>query len=179
MRLILSPSIFIKLSPKTIFIVDFLSAIIILNIIISISFLSFFAFYLLRCKQHSEFFTSNQTDANDSDRHIRSSSIYTRVNSQTVIKLHTSIVTLRPVNQKWKPESSSVTSQFSSLLIRPEFEIRSNCSLTIQFQLVIYLLIELLNSIRKRAKLKSQSKVLEKMVFSLQFCYFFLPQVST
>lgn len=77
-----------------------------------------------------------------------------------------------------KPErQSSVTSQFSLLLAQPEFEIRLDCSLIMQFQLVVYLLIELLNSMRKRVKLHSQSQRQHtriKAIFKKKF-YVILP----
>lgn len=82
--------------------------------------------------------------------------IYTRVNLQTVIKSQrTSIVTApRPVNQRWKTgEYSSATSQFSALLVEPEFEIQWNI---ISFPFFpdnhLYLLMELPTPIRERAK---------------------------
>lgn len=104
------------------------------------------------------------TQANNGG-HIRSSFIYTRVNLQTVIKSQrTSVVTSRPVNQRWKTgEYSSVTSQFSSLLVEPEFEIQSNI---IPFPFFpdnhLYLLMELPTPIQERAKSLSNSKTLRK-----------------
>lgn len=55
------------------------------------------------------------TRINNSDRHLRSSFIYTRVNLQTVIKSQRmSIVTPRPVNQRWKIRRATVRQRLNS-----------------------------------------------------------------
>lgn len=55
------------------------------------------------------------TRINHGDRHVRSSFIHTCVNLQTVIKLQRmSIVTPRPVNQRWKIRRATVRQRLNS-----------------------------------------------------------------